>query len=174
MGAELGRAGPGDPPSARALPQHGGRRARDLRPGVPGGSRNGPAAPGAAEVTAGRPRGTKGRGHPGPAEGPLDARGARRSGPRPPAVGDTRRLPAAPGVPWGLTLTARFAVMACEHFREPCCSWRQALYLYYYYCSNLDTVFKFTLKVAKMQGEFLYPLHRVSSNVGVFLWPWAQ
>lgn len=44
-------------------------------------------APGASEVTAGRPRGAKGRGHPGPAEGPLDARGARRSGPRPLAVG---------------------------------------------------------------------------------------
>lgn len=170
-GAGWGAPAQGDPPSARALPQHGGRRARDPH-GLefqvgPGTAPRRPVPP----RSCGGPPGGPGRGHPGPAEGPLDARGA-RSGPRLTVRRHPPPLPAAPAA-WGLTLTARFAVMACEHFREPCCSWRQALYLYYYYCSNLDTVFKF-YKSCQDAGEFLYPLHRVSSNVGVFLWPWAQ
>ena len=142
MGAELARAGPGNPPSARALPRHGGRRARHLRPGVPGGSRNGPARPVPPRSLR------RGLGGPKAAATPGGA-GRRRGSPR--------RLPAALGVPCGLTPAARFAVLACAQFREPCWSWRQALCLYYYYRFSLDAVFKCTLEVARMQGAFLRP-----------------
>lgn len=132
----------GDPPSARRC-----RSMEDDAPVIYGLEfrwvRNSPAAPGAAEVTAG------GLGGPKAAvirDRPRDARrpGARRSGPLPPAVRSTAACLPPPAVPGALTLTARFAVMACEHFREPCCSWGRRCILYYYYCSNLDTVFKFT------------------------------
>lgn len=83
------------------------------RPVPPRSLRRGLGGPKAAVIQE-RPRA---RETPGGRGGP--ARDPRPWEPPPPAC--------RPGVPYGLTLTA---VLACVQFREPCCSWRQAPYLY--------------------------------------------
>lgn len=128
-----GRGGSRDRPEACERPQHGGRRAGDLRAGVPGESQEGPTAsrgsqseagagprcPSAAEDTAAaglkdlvvqdRPRPCVTVGHPGPTGVRLTAR---PPGLVVPAASPTSVL----GITCGPILTADFGVLTGVHF----------------------------------------------------------